>query len=260
MSQKLQAVVAERHEYPIDLREFPWYKWFPAKFNLSEDAAPLNLTDEGALRRLLDHQWINGSIPTEIEKLAAICKRVAHSEMETIWNRLKSFFEPHPRDPTRVINPDLWEQMKDVSRASERQARFGRIGARKRWGTHGDPIGEPIPGAIGVDGRKELDKETATVGDYFERTPTRGQAMIVLAKLRESRVLISPPQGSSRYVIAPESLDAVEARARRAVAGIGGLHVIANTPDDKLAILRAQFAEIFVSSSAYADEKVRIDR
>lgn len=257
MSRNLHAVASEGDEYPRDLSGFPWYKWFPAKFNLSEDAAPLSLAEEGALRRLLDHQWINGSIPSEIEKLASICKRVAHSEMQTIWIRVKPFFEPDPRDANRAINLDLWQQMKEVSRASERQSNFGRTGARKRWAKHHDPNREAMNGPMPSDAREDIEKKTTTVG---RGQPTKGEAMMVFAELREARVLVSPPQGVSRYVIAPTSLVAFDARAKSAVVGIGGLHIIANTPEDKLTILRAQFAEMFLSwSKPAASEGLRAD-
>jgi hypothetical protein len=42
-----------------------WYKWFPRDFSASEEAANLTLAEEGAVRRLLDHQCVQASIPAD---------------------------------------------------------------------------------------------------------------------------------------------------------------------------------------------------
>lgn len=242
----------------MDLRAFPWYKWFPAKFALSEEAGPLSLAEEGAFHRLLDHQWINGSIPTELEKLACICKRIPDHEMESMWVRLNPLFEPDPNNSRRRINRDLWDQMNEVSESSERQAASGRAGAKKRWGERSrERDREPIATLQGSDSRVDTEKKTARhIGGSFgkgQRTDhEKGQAMIVFGNLRNARTSSSPPQGQTRYSIPAEIVRALDDRSRSALAGIGGAHILANAPDDKLTILRAQFAEIFLSTYAVA--------
>lgn len=260
MSAKLQPLDSERQRCPIDLAGFPWYKWFPAKFALSEESGPLSLAEEGAFHRLLDNQWINGSIPSEVEKLALICKRIPDHEMELIWVRLKPLFEPDPNNSGRLVNRDLWNQMNDVSEVSERQARNGRAGARKRWGERNRERDRVPIAALQLSDSK-VDTETKTTRDSEwvvggkergsgERGLDKGHAMIVFADLRAARTSSSPPQGQTRYSIPVKLVHSLDDRCRRALEGIGGAHILANAPDDKLPILRAQFAEVFLSAYA----------
>jgi uncharacterized protein YdaU (DUF1376 family) len=260
VSAKLQPLDSKRQRCPIDLGGFPWYKWFPAKFALSEESGPLSLAEEGAFHRLLDNQWINGSIPPELEKLALICKRIPDHEMELIWVRLKPFFEPDPNNSGRLINRDLWNQMNDVSEVSERQARNGRAGAKKRWGeTSREGDKEPIAALKLSDSRVDTETKTPTDSRWVfggeqrgdgERGLDKGHAMIVFARLRGARTSSSPPHGGTRYSIPVELVRSLDDRSRAALEGIGGPHILANAPDDKLTILRAQFAEMFLSTSA----------
>lgn len=75
---------------------------------------------------------------------------------------------------------------------------------------------------------------------------TKGFAMKVFAEVREARVESITPQGT-RYHIPKEFIESLDNRARGAVGDLGGAHIIASAAEDKLPILRSQFADLYLA-------------
>lgn len=113
-----------------------YYPWFPRDFSADEAVLPMTLSEEGAYRRLLDHQWLHGSIPVDLGALCGICKNVTPREMKKIWTRVSVCFVPVPDDPTRLYNRRLERQREEVEQRSAKMSRKGKLGAEKRWGSH----------------------------------------------------------------------------------------------------------------------------
>ena len=65
----------------------------------------MTLEAEGAYRRLLDHQWLNGSIPDDIKALARICGKITPARMGKLWPMIAPCFVPleAPMDSGQVV-------------------------------------------------------------------------------------------------------------------------------------------------------------
>lgn len=136
----------------------PALPWYPKDFNADEHVIRMSLEVEGAYRRLLDHQWLHGSIPDDLTLLGLICKGVSKAKMRKIWAELA------PRFPKSCDNSD--EKLQESRRKNrkierirvakeqyiEAQRESGRRGANKRWSREeqdnppnndGDPNGDP---------------------------------------------------------------------------------------------------------------------
>jgi hypothetical protein len=85
--------------------------------------------------------------------------------------------------------------------------------------------------------------------DDRARGMSRGAAMHLFADIRSARVGTESPTGT-RYHIPKEFLEKLGKRELRAVENLGGAHIIALAPEDKLTILRAQFADLLGSADA----------
>lgn len=114
-----------------------YYPWFPRDFLADEVVLPMSLAEEGAYRRLLDHQWLHGSIPADLDAQRGICKNVTPREMKKIWARVSICFVEMSDDPSRLYNRRLQRQREEVQRVSEKMSKKGKDGAAKRWAAHG---------------------------------------------------------------------------------------------------------------------------
>lgn len=113
--------------------ESPAFQWYPKDYLSSSIVARMSLAQEGAYRRLLDYQWMDGSVPEAIEGLAALC-RVTVNEMRRLWPIMSECFQAHPALPGRLINDRLEkERAAQKARKVERQ-QSGKKGASTRWG------------------------------------------------------------------------------------------------------------------------------
>jgi hypothetical protein len=88
-----------------------------------------------------------------------------------------------------------------------------------------------------------------TTADDRAHAIDRGAAMHVFADIRSARVGTESPTGT-RYHIPREFLEKLGKRELRAVESLGGAHIIAIAPEDKLPVLRAQFAALLNSADA----------
>ncbi len=124
----------------------PWYPWFPRDFAADEPVMLMSLEQEGAYRRLLDHQWLHGSIPADLGQLAVICKMLPAARMRSVWAGVSRCFEA-VEGTDRMVNPRL-ERVRDTAEEHrERQRQNGSKGAQKRWQKDGDTNGDTISGA-----------------------------------------------------------------------------------------------------------------
>jgi uncharacterized protein YdaU (DUF1376 family) len=93
----------------------------------------MSLAEEGAYRRLLDHQWLHGSIPGEVGQLAKICKNVSAREMRKMWGTIEPLFQRMPGQPPRLRNGKLERVRADREAFIKHQRQSGSAGGKKRW-------------------------------------------------------------------------------------------------------------------------------
>lgn len=141
----------------------PAYQWYPTDFMADGAVVPMTLEEEGAYRRLLDSQWLNGFIPNEMWDIASICKHVPMSRMRKLWVRIGPLFpETSPGQLQngrleRVRNERVEFVQSQVDKANarwekerlekERQKNAGAY-AEGMPGHMPDPVPDGIPGGI----------------------------------------------------------------------------------------------------------------
>lgn len=126
----------------------PAYQWYPRDFAADEPVILMTLEEEGAYRRLLDHQWLHGSIPDDIKALATICKGVSVARMKSIWAAVGPCFMPADQ-PGRLVNQRLERARVDLDEFREDRRINGKLGADRRWGkgqsgSQGDSSAMPL--------------------------------------------------------------------------------------------------------------------
>lgn len=126
----------------------PSYPWYPGDFQRDEPVQLMSLEEEGAYRRLLDHQWLHGSIPADVGQLARICKNVSVAKMRKLWGAIEPCFIPSSHTADRLYNRKLERVRSEREAYRHQQSESGRRGAKKRWdkvkGQDGDPISDPM--------------------------------------------------------------------------------------------------------------------
>jgi uncharacterized protein YdaU (DUF1376 family) len=97
------------------------------------------MTDEqvGLYTKLLCHQWNDGPLPIDTEEMAAQCG-VNAMALASAWHRLSECFEV--RDGG-YVSPFLEDVRVEQLARVERLSAAGKLGAEKRWGSHGNPNG-----------------------------------------------------------------------------------------------------------------------
>lgn len=93
----------------------------------------LTLEEQGALQRLLDHQWIAGPLdpdPQELARLVGMTPR----KFAPLWKRLARHFPPSSNGHSgRLANERLEEQRAEQVAYREQQRLAGLLGSSKRW-------------------------------------------------------------------------------------------------------------------------------
>mgnify|MGYP003393011053 CR=1 FL=1 len=83
---------------------------------------------EGVYRRLLDHQWMEGSIPADPQVLASLLPKMARERfVEMVWPHISAKFQP--RGTGRLVNDKLETQRRE----RDRYIRTQKANIRKRW-------------------------------------------------------------------------------------------------------------------------------
>jgi uncharacterized protein YdaU (DUF1376 family) len=108
--------------------KLPWYPLYPSDFDTDERVRGMTDEEVGFFIRLLNHCWINGSIPDDVEEIARIMGRdLEHARR--LWQRVGQCFVAHPSLGGRLVNPRL-----EIERVeSLRRTESARERARKRW-------------------------------------------------------------------------------------------------------------------------------
>ena len=107
------------------------YLWYPRDFAADEHVVMMTLAQEGAYRRLLDHQWLHGSIPAALADLAKLCKGQSVPAMRKLWEGVEPCFVPLVSDPGRLVNPKLERIRQEAAEYRANQQRAGRLGGIK---------------------------------------------------------------------------------------------------------------------------------
>jgi uncharacterized protein YdaU (DUF1376 family) len=160
----------------VSAEKKPWYPWYPRNFLADEQVLVMTLEQEGVYRRLLDHQWLHGSIPSELPALAAICKGIPVASMRKLWEAVKGCF-PVEVDG-RLQNGKLGRVRTEADRLAEMHRQRGVQGAKKRWSKDATSNASSILEAIQTDSIPQSQSQSHT-------TTTTLPAGLLTALVRE---------------------------------------------------------------------------
>lgn len=140
----------------------PAYQWYPKDHDTDERVKLMSLAQEGAYRRLLDHQWLHGSIPDDMEFCSKIC-RATVKEFRRLWPGVRACFEPV--ESGRLAHPRLERQRQELESRAQVQAANGRSGAAKVWGRRSRQSADEASPSVLTRVANDNHKETTVLVD-----------------------------------------------------------------------------------------------
>ena len=163
-----------------------WFKLYPSRF-LQDGIIDQMTTEElGCCVRLMCRQWLDGSIPDDLDRLARIC-RLDRSGMGQAWVTLCQFFPPLS-EGTRA-NRFMFIERELVSRKMEDKSRKGLEAATKRWDeVRKNKDGSPMPNPLG-NPMQDTDTDTEK-----KKTPPTKVGLSVEEDVWHSRLRSSWPK------------------------------------------------------------------
>lgn len=114
----------------------PAYQWYPKDFKSDEKCQLMNFEQQGVYRALLDHQWLHGSIPNDVEDIAELLK-IPLKDFQKVWRRVSPCFQ---EVDGRLVNPRMEKDRAQLTAFKAERKEAGAKGAAKRWQTDSSAI------------------------------------------------------------------------------------------------------------------------
>lgn len=115
----------------------PAYQWYPKDYDSDEVVKLMTYEEQGQYRKLLDHQWLEGSIPADPDQLAALLGLRGSDARRFVsegCKRILAKFRRKGRSAVRLVNRRMERERAKRAEFLKEAAKAGRRGARKRWG------------------------------------------------------------------------------------------------------------------------------
>lgn len=112
----------------------PAYQWYPKDYDSDEAVKLMTYEQEGIYHRLLDHQWLHGSIPAEPKQIAMLVPKVPPRRFLTLWPGIAAKFT---NSGGRLVNLKLEKVRKDTAAFKALKAAAGKKSAEAREAQHG---------------------------------------------------------------------------------------------------------------------------
>ncbi len=140
----------------------PAYQWYPKDYDSDEVVRCMTYEQEGVYHRLLDHQWVEGSLPADPKRIALLVPKqmtVDHF-VNDIWPAMAEKFIA--REDGRLINRRLERHRAELDAYAEAAAVAGRASAaaKRANGRSTDP--QPEANGTSTDGQRTVNG-TATI-------------------------------------------------------------------------------------------------
>lgn len=150
--------------------EFDWFPLYPRNFLTSRKVKRMSNEEVGIYAKLLFNQWIDGSIPDDIEELANMCG-CQKDVMTKAWQRLSACFTEDGGGG--LYNEFLEEVREEQKDRSEKRSRAGKAGAAAKHssgkGTANEQqLPESCDGIRGDDSKRNEIKENMYDADFEE--------------------------------------------------------------------------------------------
>ena len=118
----------------------PAFQFYARDFLADINVQLMNMEQRGMYITLLSYAWLESGIPNDMRKLNLLCNNPANFD-ELIEDVLACFEESEGRLYNGRMESIRTEQMERKEKASE----AGKVGAKKRWQSHSDPIATALP-------------------------------------------------------------------------------------------------------------------
>lgn len=126
------------------MKQPPAFQFYPADFLADENVMLMSNQELGCYMKLMCYAWREGSIPSDIGKIAKLCGEDS-SAMAQLWIAIGACFAQASDRDDRLLHPRLdQERMKQQEHRKER-SEAGAKGAATRWnGKNGSAIKQPL--------------------------------------------------------------------------------------------------------------------
>jgi uncharacterized protein YdaU (DUF1376 family) len=110
----------------------PAFQLYPADFLADENVVVMTNQEAGCYIKLLCYCWREGSIPSEIPKIAKLCGE-SSSNMAQLWTAIEMCFSSAIDNPSRLRHPRLERERKKQEQYRAERSESGTKGANARW-------------------------------------------------------------------------------------------------------------------------------
>lgn len=124
--------------------------WMPVivdDFDTDETVMLMTMTEEGIYNRLMRRQWKEGSLPSDIESLAKLCKNMPIGKFKKAWKRVGKCFKVSQLDQSRVANPKL----ASLRSAAQVKSGLASKAAQIRWSPDANALQPQSEGSAPVE-------------------------------------------------------------------------------------------------------------
>lgn len=111
----------------------PSFQFYPADFLADENVVMMSNQEIGCYMKLMCYCWREGSIPSDISRIARLCGEDSLT-MAELWIAISSCFEAAIDDSSRLIHPRLVRELKKQEDHKKERSDSGKKGAKARWG------------------------------------------------------------------------------------------------------------------------------
>jgi len=117
----------------------PAFQWYAKDWLTDDKRTEMSPAQRGVHIDFMSYQWVNTSIPNDIDKLATIAG-VPVAEMRELW--VSPLVDCYVANGSgRLQNPRLEKERDAKLKYLDKMAKAGRKGAKGRWRKDGHPNG-----------------------------------------------------------------------------------------------------------------------
>lgn len=181
----------------------PAFQFYAAEFLADENVALMSNQEIGCYIKLICFCWREGSIPSDIAKIARLCGEDS-SAMALLWVSIKPCFGEADGSPDRLVHKRLQaEREKQLAFKAERSA-AGKRGAESRWNKARQDDGSAIAKPLAKHASSSSSSSSSTIKNNMSGKPDAPTEIIEYLNGKTGR----------RFGFVKANLDLVKARLK----------------------------------------------
>jgi uncharacterized protein YdaU (DUF1376 family) len=115
-----------------DAGKSPAFQFYPKDFLSDENVRMMSMAERGVYITLLSLCWIEGSLPSDVERLALLVG-VPVTAFRKLWPALAPCFRANEQRPDRLVHQRLEKEREKQAEFKRRQSDKGKAGMASRW-------------------------------------------------------------------------------------------------------------------------------